>query len=656
MLRYFIKIRGLTEVTDNTGAKIISNYNVKTLMLWACELKPRSWWTDGVNVVRICVELFHTLAVWLTDARCQHYFISNCNLMDRVNKSNSSYVQIIVMNIAPVSQLWLAEWFTDNYIQKCARLWPGFASALFDNISTRTDTEKAVSAVVQLRFITSPLCSYRSFTAAQQSIIQHVSEGSLTVRLCLQWMTELAKLDRDLNYYFTAVTFLHAGRKITTNLLDDKLLDVLATICLQSNDLRRCRNARHSSMLSLSQAAMLMKVVANNSRSTVQLIEIELSKAYLYRVLRCKDSDSDSIYCLANIYLAVLYYTTGQYQPAIDHCTLVTRSQDHSRCSSHVVQGELLPKIDDEIDNILGLAVFYQYVRTATSSQQHQNQHVSVFTTELFAHYLCVRCLLVTQCPKLTSTPLTSENRRCQDSLCELSEMFVTDVLAFKSVHTAKYPDHLRQVMFVEAQTKPVTSVQLDTSELVELLQQSAVEHLTMSRQLEAQKFGHVAVIVTTDYDALYAYRCGEYQRCLQLSATSLHALIFHFSPMSMVFSYLEFIPLMDDDIASLIGLMLIVNPSCRDSTNGNISISPLTLSLYLVTQCQLKLHHSVTALVQTLNYIVLACRKLGYLYTSFDLLLFKLTERKILMHTSEVSRSAVQIISVLLYYCMISP
>jgi len=35
----------------------------------------------------------------------------------------------------------------------------------------------------------------------------------------------------------------------------------------------------------------------------------------------------------------------------------------------------------------------------------------------------------------------------------------------------------------------PVTSVQLDTSELVELLKQSAVENLTEFHQLDAQKF-----------------------------------------------------------------------------------------------------------------------------------------------------------------------
>jgi len=98
-----------------------------------------------------------------------------------------------------------------------------------------------------------------------------------------------------------------------------------------------------------------------------------------------------------------LYYTTGQYQTAIDHCTLVTRSQDHSQCSSHVVQGELLPKIDDYIDTVLGLAVFYQHVRTAALNRQ-QTQHVTVFTTELFTHYLHIKCLSVVKCQQLSDT------------------------------------------------------------------------------------------------------------------------------------------------------------------------------------------------------------------------------------------------------------
>jgi len=82
MLRYFLKTERLTEFADNSEAGTLCNYHIKTLMLWACELKPRSWWTDDLNLVRMCVELMHTLFVWLTDTRCPHYFVNNCNLLD----------------------------------------------------------------------------------------------------------------------------------------------------------------------------------------------------------------------------------------------------------------------------------------------------------------------------------------------------------------------------------------------------------------------------------------------------------------------------------------------------------------------------------------------------------------------------------------------
>jgi len=86
MLRHFIKTERLTDLAANSGAGTLSNYHIKTLMLWACELKPKSWWNENLNLVRICVELLQTLSVWLTETRCPHYFINNCNLL--VNSFN----------------------------------------------------------------------------------------------------------------------------------------------------------------------------------------------------------------------------------------------------------------------------------------------------------------------------------------------------------------------------------------------------------------------------------------------------------------------------------------------------------------------------------------------------------------------------------------
>jgi len=62
MLRVFVKTERLTESVDKSKAGALSNYHIKTLMLWQCERKSRIWWTDDLSLVRICVELLHELA------------------------------------------------------------------------------------------------------------------------------------------------------------------------------------------------------------------------------------------------------------------------------------------------------------------------------------------------------------------------------------------------------------------------------------------------------------------------------------------------------------------------------------------------------------------------------------------------------------------
>jgi len=365
----------------------------------------------------------------------------------------------------------------------------------------------------------------------------------------------------------------------------------------------------------------LMKVVANKSLSTMSLIEIELSKAYLYRALRRKDSDSDSICRLANVYLAVLYYTTGQYQTAIDHCTLVTRSQDHSQCSS-VVQGEILPKIDDDIDNMLGLAELYQSIRTAALKQQPQPQPVSVFMTELFAYYLHIS--------QFMQTSSADEFKRYAMCINDTQQLFIGDVLLFLSV--SQLLNFQCRSICLKHEHPLMNTDKCNSSDLVELLQKSAVEHLTTYRQLMARD---VVTIVIRDFEALYAYKRGHYQRCLQLSTQNVHTLLYadvtHYVPI-----FPDFIQLLDDDIVSLTALMLMVNSRCRDNPDyaHYTCITQLTLSLYLMTQCQLKLHHSVTSLAQTLLYIKVAQRR-HPADDTMDQLTLNLIERKAVAYLS---------------------
>ena len=96
---------------------------------------------------------------------------------------------------------------------------------------------------------------------------------------------------------------------------------------------------------------------------------------------------------------------------------------------------------------------------------------------------------------------------------------------------------------------------------------------------------------------------------------------------------------MLDDDIVSLTAVILIVNPKCRDDYSSSyIIITQLTLSLYLMTQCQLKLRHSVTSLAQTLDYIEVAQRREPVQYT-LDRLTLKMIAHKALTYITTMMK-----------------
>ena len=409
-------------------------------------------------------------------------------------------------------------------------------------------------------------------------------------------------------------------------------MDILATILGPYIDSRRYSNQYSLSLLS--KAVKVMTFAAKKSPSNVQLIETELSKAYLLSALSCKDSESDSIYCLASVYLSVLYYTTGQYQTAIDQCTLVTRSRDRKHCSLHVVQGEVLPKIDCDIDNILGLSFLYDFVRSDALDSKQSGQNASVFTTELFAYYLRVRILSIKQCRQVTQTSLADVAQQYAKCTSEMPRLFIGDVLIFKLLNRALEQQTVcNKPQRNEWDRSAVSEFETNSLELTNLLQESAVEHLKAYRQLQAQYFGSVVTMVTTNSsEALYAYKRVDYQHCLQLcSENILKTLYAKDTTRFPIFP--EFIPLLDDDIVSLTGLTLIVNPKCRDhSHSSGCSIIQLILSLYLMTQCQLKLQHSAASLAHTLDCLKFTRKRLQF-HRTLDQLTLKLAECKIMAY-----------------------
>jgi len=287
MSRYFIKTERLTECADNSEAGTLSNYHIKSLILWVCELKPRSWWTDDINLVRMCVQLLHILAEWLTYGRCQHYFINNCNLID-----NSFNVTIIRDQLMSIDNTWLSMWFVDNYIRKCLHQnnCPQNISWLFDDVSTSMKLQDAVSALVVWKRDSSLIDLLCTFSAAEFRVALSMYTNPLTARSCVCWLTELTMINSYLSVYFIALAVLHVASRSLKHGLNDELMDILATLYGQFTDIRRYPY-NSTSVFSLNIAAKLMKVVTNKPLRTMSLIEIELPKAYLYRALRCKDTE-----------------------------------------------------------------------------------------------------------------------------------------------------------------------------------------------------------------------------------------------------------------------------------------------------------------------------------------------------------------------------
>jgi len=173
---------------------------------------------------------------------------------------------------------------------------------------------------------------------------------------------------------------------------------------------------------------------------------------------------------------------------------------------------------------------------------------------------------------------------------------------------------------------------------LGELLRKSAVEHLQIFLQSAAPEFQFIAIIVTTGFVALYAYKRGDYRYCLDLSTQNVHKLL-KSNTVTALSTFPEFIQLLDDDIVSLTALILIINPDCRTvRTPEYTSIDQLILSLYLMIQCQLKLRHSLTQLLQTLEYIedVRKGCHVG-LHMTFNHLILKLSKCKVLSYLDTI-------------------
>jgi len=333
-----------------------------------CELKPRSWWTGNLNLVRICVELLHTLSVWLTDTRCPHYFI-NCNLLDTCLSDGA--VASILMSI---DEMYLSTWLLNNYIRQCAQLCPFYISRLFDDVSTSVKLQNAVSEIAHWRLNTSLFDSWQAVEFAEILIPPEVSWHSLTAYSCVHWMNELTKIDARFFVYFSAVALLHVARKVSRNGFSDELIDILSKI-LEHNISQFCNV--------LSQC--------KTELNTSELVELVQKSAFehltTYRQLVARDFGS-VVTIVTTDFEALYAYKRGDYQQCLQ---LSTQNVHTLLYAAYVPSVPTLPEfiqlLDDDIVSLTALTLI-------VDPQSREKPVCYLITQVTLSLYLMTQCQL----------------------------------------------------------------------------------------------------------------------------------------------------------------------------------------------------------------------------------------------------------------------
>jgi len=635
MLRFVMKREVFAETNDSDqDAPKLSNYHIKTLMLWECEQKPQSWWLAESSLVKLCSSLLHKLSGWVNEKRCHHYFINDCNILDHFADDASSLSNSL-KSLADESVL--LPWFVENYIRKCAERCPAEVSELFQDICSFDKQERAVQAVVDWKWNTLPEELYMEHFNTEAMIQGIMLLYRIDVTGVIMLKNELHYFDPRLRDYFVALTSLRVAYTITTQSLTEDLLEILWTLFDPCNaDVGDMYNG--AGILSIKKAIKLARM-HNIGGHALEMLYQEISKAYLHHCLAC---GQECTRCVVHVLLATLCYKSGHYQTAVYHCKQLLNQGFPEHHRSQSIGAEYLPQIDDNVDSVFGLVILYRYVQgngpNGSVYPEEINKLPSI-TTLLLAHYLYFQCQTV-------------ENRKCnklamyRQHLSKTQQLNMCDVLLFEKMEMEL--DESALIVGGNARTDEGHHVpsSSDPSLLVTMLELVALEKLITFRHVMVRELHSEQFPILNEFEALYSYKCGLFEECLEMCRNHVNLLLRAGCSRNQVYviALPQFVSLLNGELVSLFGIIGILHPVIvllllQFPLYGIISV--LTLSLYLLVQCQKKLR--ADSLVDSLQLIHFVHDKMYPADDNeyfVDRLILKLTYRSLKLHVDHVPLS----------------
>lgn len=603
-------------------------------MLWECEQKPQSWWSAEHSLINLCSSLLYKLSDWIEDRRCQHYFISDCNIIDHFQDASSKLCYDL-RSLADT--LVLSIWFFRNYILVCAQCCPGEVSGRFENISSAYKLERAVHAVVDRKLAILPNELYLGHFWFEWGILEDLQMLPIDANWLTSRKRKLQKFDPQLRDYIIAALGLQIAYTATIYSLTEDHLEILWVI-FNPFDSVISDTVSSGELLSLEKAIKLATLRGVRS-NTLEMLYNEMSKAYLHHSLA---HGQESAYCTVHVLLAALYCKSGYYQTAINHCKQALNQCDHDQYGLQRMGAEDLPQIDDSVDNVFGLVLLYEQVqRNALYSDKRvesKSEGVPAFTAQVLACYLYSKC---------STMETTTENKvnMLSQLLSKNVPLLLSDILLFKAMVLQLRECSETPVAESRSGNNAVRST--DATLLVTTLEQVALEKLIAVRQVTIREMRCEKFTVVNEFEVLYAYKRGLFAECAELCLRNIDTFFTAGSLTIQAYcvTFPEMLSLLDGELVSVFGIIQLLSHNTSFQFTGvfklptNFRINISTLLLYVLVRCLINLQSDSLDETMTLircvdNALFSMDKEVFFL----DRLILGLTSRSLQLHTEALT------------------
>ena len=291
---------------------IISNYNIKTLMLWECENHSPEYRdfrnSSNKGLIGICCDILKLMDICLRDRQCRNYFMPQSNLMD--HSMDSETVQKVLKRLKYFSiDENLSRWFVEKYIRKAMEDSDMFSPAVLDEMMS--DIEKLSDGIERYfewneKFL-KELKRNELTMECMSSLIDQRTRDPVDALVHLLALEDLPKVDKHLLDYNNAVVLLYMatdfkyGPDLSIEIRKHYSL-ILAlfgsgteTECLANMWDKDAEDDVEHCSVTLQRAIMLMGYIDKQSATADRLILAELTRECLHEALEFAQKSSSCV-------------------------------------------------------------------------------------------------------------------------------------------------------------------------------------------------------------------------------------------------------------------------------------------------------------------------------------------------------------------------